>query len=251
MTKIKAGKLRFLVATDVAARGIDISDLAYVINYTTSDSPEVYIHRTGRTGRAGKSGVAVSLISGLDIGNFKHMQIVNDIKIIEKKVPTERDLARRAKKREQGNAETARNTAMNALKERARLDLESLASEEASSSIEGFLPIVTKLAENEEGLRELASLCAAYSLGNPTRTNESSATTDRSESVGAEERRDVADSTRVADSTATEGIDDSARADEAPSEARNRRRRSGRGGKSGGARSGDSRGGNSNRRRGR
>ena len=85
MTKIKSGKLRFLVATDVAARGIDISDLAYVINYTTSDSPEVYVHRTGRTGRAGKSGVAVSLVSGLDIGNFKHMQIVNGIKIAEKK----------------------------------------------------------------------------------------------------------------------------------------------------------------------
>jgi ATP-dependent RNA helicase DeaD len=243
MTKIKAGKLRFLVATDVAARGIDISDLAYVINYTTSDSPEVYIHRTGRTGRAGKSGVAVSLISGLDIGNFKHMQIVNDIKIIEKKVPTERDLARRAKKREQGNAETAMNAAMNALKERARLDLESLASEEASSSIEGFLPIVTKLAENEEGLRELASLCAAYSLGNPTKTIESSSTTDPSDSVGAEERGDVADS------TATEGVDDGARADETPDEARRRRRRSGRGGKSGSARSGDGRGGNSNRPR--
>ena len=58
MARTREGKLRFLVATDVAARGIDISDLAYVINYTTSDSPEVYVHRTGRTGRAGKSGIA-------------------------------------------------------------------------------------------------------------------------------------------------------------------------------------------------
>lgn len=103
IAKIKSGKLRFLVATDVAARGIDISDLAYVINYTTSDSPEVYVHRTGRTGRAGKSGVAVSLVSGLDIGNFKYMQIVNDIKIAEKKVPTQRAIARRAEKREEGS----------------------------------------------------------------------------------------------------------------------------------------------------
>ena len=91
IAKIKKGKLRFLAATDVAARGIDISDLAYVVNYTTSDSPEVYVHRTGRTGRAGKSGVAISLVSGLDIGNFKFMQTVNDIKIAEKKVPTEID----------------------------------------------------------------------------------------------------------------------------------------------------------------
>ncbi|MEO1088734.1 MAG: C-terminal helicase domain-containing protein, partial [Acidobacteriota bacterium] len=62
IAKIKAGKLRFLVATDVAARGIDISDLAYVINYTTSDSPEVYVHRTGRT-RRWKSSTSRSVAS--------------------------------------------------------------------------------------------------------------------------------------------------------------------------------------------
>ena len=112
IAKIKAGKLRYLVATDVAARGIDISDLAYVINYTTSDSPEVYVHRTGRTGRAGKSGVALSIVSGLDIGNFKHMQIVSGIKIEEKKAPTERDVARRKKRRaeEQPKAGTTPST---------------------------------------------------------------------------------------------------------------------------------------------
>ena len=72
MARIKAGKLRFLVATDVAARGIDISDLSHVIGYAAPDSPEVYVHRTGRTGRAGKAGVAISLVSGLDIGNFRY-----------------------------------------------------------------------------------------------------------------------------------------------------------------------------------
>ena len=56
--KIKSGKLRFLIATDVAARGIDISDLSHVISYATPESPEVYVHRTGRTGRAGKAGIA-------------------------------------------------------------------------------------------------------------------------------------------------------------------------------------------------
>ncbi len=95
LNKVKSGKLRVLAATDVAARGIDISDLAYVFNYTTSDSPEVYVHRTGRTGRAGKSGVAVSIISGLDIGNFKFMPTVNEITITEKKFPTERQSTRR------------------------------------------------------------------------------------------------------------------------------------------------------------
>ena len=87
MDKIKTGKLRFLVATDVAARGIDISDLTHVISYATPDSPEVYVHRTGRTGRAGKAGVAISLVSGLDIGNFQHLQHVNKISITERSIP--------------------------------------------------------------------------------------------------------------------------------------------------------------------
>jgi ATP-dependent RNA helicase DeaD len=234
IAKIKAGKLRFLVATDVAARGIDISDLAYVINYTTSDSPEVYIHRTGRTGRAGKSGVAVSLISGLDIGNFKHMQIVNDIKIAEKKVPTERDLARRAKKREQGNAEEA----MNALKQKAREDLESLSSEDASAKIDEFLPFVKKLSADEDGLRELASICAAFSIERPTPAIAAPTDAPREDSPHepASEEGDVADE---------------ARADERPADAR--RRRGGRGGtgSSDGSRSGgDGNRGSSRRRRG-
>lgn len=228
--KIKAGKLRFLVATDVAARGIDISDLAYVINYTTSDSPEVYIHRTGRTGRMGKSGVAVSLISGLDIGNFKHMQIVNGIKIAEKKVPTERDLARRAKKREQRSAEEV----MNALKARASEDLESLSSEEASTRIDSFLAFVKTLSTDEDGLRELSSICAAYSLERPVARVDASA-------------KDVSFDSTSGDDDDTVDIADRARADETPSEGRSRRRRSGRS-RSGGTRSDTDGNRDSNRR---
>lgn len=87
--KLRSGKLQFLVATDVAARGIDISGLPMVVSYATPDSPEVYVHRTGRTGRAGNKGVAVSLVSGLDIGNFRYMQNVNGIKVSERKLPKE------------------------------------------------------------------------------------------------------------------------------------------------------------------
>ena len=136
IAKIKKGKLRFLVATDVAARGIDISDLAYVVNYTTSDSPEVYVHRTGRTGRAGKSGVAISLISGLDIGNFKFMQTVNKTSIKEKKVPTERALARRLEAEEEDAEEAERKeqeAELDTLRERADEDLAALPSEEADA----------------------------------------------------------------------------------------------------------------------
>ena len=90
MKRIKAGELRVLVATDVAARGIDISDLSHVISYTSPVTPEVYTHRTGRTGRAGKSGTAISLVSGLDIGNFRTLQKVNRIVIPERKLPDAR-----------------------------------------------------------------------------------------------------------------------------------------------------------------
>jgi len=171
MNKIKSGKLRFLVATDVAARGIDISDLAYVINYTTSDTPEIYVHRTGRTGRAGKSGVAISLISGLDIGNFKFMQTVIGIKIAEKKAPTDRQIARRVEKREKEKAEAAaeseKQAELNTLKKRARADLAALPEDEAKARVERILPFVKALSENAEGLEELARVSAAYLLDRP------------------------------------------------------------------------------------
>jgi len=171
IAKIKAGKLRFLVATDVAARGIDISDLAYVINYTTSDSPEVYVHRTGRTGRAGKSGVAISLISGLDIGNFKFMQTVIGMDIKEKKVPTERQLARRLEKRAKEVSEKAEETEKEAelvaLRERSAADLAALPEKEAKDRVERILPFVKTLAESEAGVEELARISAAYLLGHP------------------------------------------------------------------------------------
>jgi ATP-dependent RNA helicase DeaD len=171
--KIKSGKLKFLAATDVAARGIDISDLAYVINYTTSDSPEVYVHRTGRTGRAGKSGVAISLISGLDIGNFKFMQTVNGIDIKEKKVPTERALVRRLEKREKENAdETERKeqeAELDTLREKAAEDLASVASDDAEARIGRMLPYVKTLAENDEGLTELARFAAGYLIARPAK----------------------------------------------------------------------------------
>ena len=66
LEEFSEGKVRVLVATDVAARGIDIADLQYVVNYHLPFLPEDYIHRIGRTGRAGKSGTAISLLSPKD-----------------------------------------------------------------------------------------------------------------------------------------------------------------------------------------
>ena len=78
----KAGKLSCLVATDVAARGIDVNDLAMVINYDLPNEAENYVHRIGRTARAGKTGAAYSLCSEQDVYNLPDIE-----KYIEAKIP--------------------------------------------------------------------------------------------------------------------------------------------------------------------
>jgi ATP-dependent RNA helicase DeaD len=147
MKRIKAGELRVLVATDVAARGIDISDLSHVISYTSPVTPEVYTHRTGRTGRAGKSGTAISLVSGLDIGNFRMIQNVNKIKITERKVPTDAEIAERVRER---------------LAVKAEQELRHLDDRERRTLLERFRPVVNALSRSDEGLAELATICALF-----------------------------------------------------------------------------------------
>ena len=147
MAKIKAGKLRFLVATDVAARGIDISDLSHVISYSAPESPEVYVHRTGRTGRAGKAGVAISLVSGLDIGNFRYLQQVNRISIRERKLPSDVEIRQRQTER---------------LMVKIEQELRALPEREQRFLVDRYVPIVEDLAATEQGRRDLAAICAAY-----------------------------------------------------------------------------------------
>jgi ATP-dependent RNA helicase DeaD len=147
MGRIKQGKLRFLVATDVAARGIDISDLTHVISYAAPASPEVYVHRTGRTGRAGKAGTAISLVSGLDIGNFRYLQQVNKIEIAERKLPSDAEVTARLGKR---------------ISVKVEQEVRALTDREQRAQIERFIPIVRSLAGSEDGVRDLAALCAFY-----------------------------------------------------------------------------------------
>ena len=75
-----------MVATDIAARGIDIDELKYVVNFELSDVSETYVHRIGRTGRAGAEGSSISFVDGLDLLNLKNTE-----KLIGKKIPVERD----------------------------------------------------------------------------------------------------------------------------------------------------------------
>ena len=80
----KAGEVRILVATDVAARGLDISNLPYVVNYDMPGIPEDYVHRIGRTGRAGASGIAVSLVSDAEKPHLRAIE-----KLLKQKIPVE------------------------------------------------------------------------------------------------------------------------------------------------------------------
>ena len=75
-----------MVATDIAARGIDIDDLKYVINFELSDVSETYVHRIGRTGRAGAEGTSISFVDGLDLVNLRNTE-----KLIGKKIPVVKD----------------------------------------------------------------------------------------------------------------------------------------------------------------
>jgi ATP-dependent RNA helicase DeaD len=95
MRRMRAGQIRFLVATDVAARGIDIENLPCVVNYTFPDSPEIYIHRTGRTGRAGRSGQAISLIGPTEVGSFYYLKLLYKINPEERNLPSEIELETR------------------------------------------------------------------------------------------------------------------------------------------------------------
>ena len=87
MRRMKTGELQFLVATDIAARGIDISDLSHVINYALPDFTEVYLHRVGRTGRIGKKGTAVSLVSGRDEVTYTQLQRQFGVKFEKRTLP--------------------------------------------------------------------------------------------------------------------------------------------------------------------
>ena len=74
MANFQSGRANILVATDVAARGIDVTDISHVINYDMPRTADIYVHRIGRTGRAGKKGVAISLVEAHDVGILKKIE---------------------------------------------------------------------------------------------------------------------------------------------------------------------------------
>ena len=88
MKKFRLKNIDILVATDVAARGLDVDSLTHVIHFSLPDDPEVFVHRSGRTGRAGKDGISISLIKPEESRKLKQIKSVTKIDITEKKIPT-------------------------------------------------------------------------------------------------------------------------------------------------------------------
>ena len=142
LKRVREGKLRFLVATDVAARGIDIPNLSHVIQYEPPDDLEAYIHRAGRTGRAGASGVAILLVNVLDERHVTRIGAHYKIEFEQYALPAEEDVEALVKERLVGQLEAR-------LRDRDKLQIERM---------ERFFPLVAELAAEEDGVALLAML---------------------------------------------------------------------------------------------
>jgi len=94
MQKFRNNSIQILVATDVAARGLDVNDLTHVIHYELPDDPEVYIHRSGRTGRAGKEGISIALVGRRRLRSIRYFERQIGSKFVQKAVPTGKDICR-------------------------------------------------------------------------------------------------------------------------------------------------------------
>ena len=92
--RFRANQLKVLVATDVAARGLDIEDISHVFNYHLPDDAEVYIHRIGRTGRAGKTGIAITLLSPKEKRRLREVEALTKQPITKMEIPTPADIVR-------------------------------------------------------------------------------------------------------------------------------------------------------------
>lgn len=88
LNRYRNGQVKVLVATDVAARGLDIDDISHVFNFDLPDDPEVYVHRVGRTGRAGREGIAISLLTPKDRWQLRRIEEYTRFKLKTAELPT-------------------------------------------------------------------------------------------------------------------------------------------------------------------
>jgi ATP-dependent RNA helicase DeaD len=146
LERVRKGTLRFMVATDVAARGLDLPELSHVIQYEPPDEIENYIHRAGRTGRAGASGVAITLVNAMEKVTLDRIAKHYEIELEERVIPNDEDVA---------NVVAERLTAL--LESRLR-DRDKLQSERSQR----FSTLARELAEQEEELPIITMLLDDY-----------------------------------------------------------------------------------------
>lgn len=146
LERVYKGKLRFLVATDVAARGIDITGLSHVVLYDFPEDPESYIHRTGRTGRAGASGEAISLVDAVEGLKLKAVARQYKIDIEMRPAPTDDDVEAIVAER------------VTAMLEGELRGLDKLVAER----MQRMLPLARRLGEDDEERAVIAMLLDQY-----------------------------------------------------------------------------------------
>src|SRR6201995_3910720 len=95
MGEFREKSLQLLIATDVAARGIDVKEITHVINYELPDDVEVYTHRSGRTGRAGSTGIALSIIHSREIGKLRQIERIVQSSFHKMEIPSGKDVCRK------------------------------------------------------------------------------------------------------------------------------------------------------------
>ncbi len=141
MERIRQGQLRFMVATDVASRGIDIPELSHVFLYEVPEDMESYIHRAGRTGRAGASGIAISLVNAMERAELARIGKRFSIDFQERPLPTDEEVQNIVAQRTLALLEAR-------LRERDRLQTERMRR---------FLPFLGEVADESEGKNEITA----------------------------------------------------------------------------------------------